>query len=131
MDISNPDRNRSFELASLAAEKLDLLVIPGIEITRIDQAGHMNAVFIKNANELVRQRNSSEYLAEHQFTTEAEASGFAKAASAGAASGAHQIEVDGKMAWTPVENKATYLTLITDVYAAAQSAAEVLELANG
>ncbi|MFT4676870.1 MAG: hypothetical protein ACI831_000863 [Candidatus Azotimanducaceae bacterium] len=130
MDIPHPDRNRSFEEASLAAEKLDLLVIPGIEITRNDQAGHMNAVFVKDANQLVQQRNSTEYLAEHQFTNETQASGFAKAASAGVASGAHQVEVDGKAVWVPFENKATYLTLVTYVFAAKQSAAEVLKLAN-
>ncbi|MFT7242804.1 MAG: putative metal-dependent phosphoesterase TrpH [Candidatus Azotimanducaceae bacterium] len=131
MDIPHPDRNRSFEEAVLAAEKLDLLVIPGIEITREDQAGHMNAVFVKDANELVRQRNSSEYLADHQFATEAQADGFATAASGGLASGAHQIEVDGKAVWVPFENKATYLTIVAYGIAAEQSAAEVLELAHG
>ena len=131
MDIPHPDRNRSFEEAVRAAQKLDLLVIPGIEITRNDQAGHMNAVFVKEANELVQQRNSSKYLAEHQFATEAEASGFAKAASAGLATGAHQIEVEGKAVWVPFPDKATYLTLVTYAFAAEQSAAEVLELANG
>lgn len=131
MDIPHSDRNRSFEEAVLAAEKLDVLVIPGIEITRNDQAGHMNAVFVKDANKLVRQRNSSKYLAEHQFVTEAQASSFAKVASAGLASGAHHVEVGGEGVWVPFANKATYLTLVAYVFAADQSAAEVLELANG
>jgi len=130
MDIPHPDRNRSFEEASLAAENLDLLVIPGIEITRNDQVGHMNAVFVTDANQLVRQRNSTKYLAEHQFATEAQAIEFSKAASAGIASGAHQIEVEGVAVWVPFANKATYLTLVTYAFAAEQSAAEVLELAN-
>lgn len=130
MDIPHPDRNRSFQEAALAAEKLELLVIPGIEITRNDQVGHMNALFVTDANELVQQRNSTQYLPEHQFETEAKATGFAKAASAGAALGAHQIEVAGKQVWVPFADKATYLTLVTYAFAAEQSAAEVLGLAN-
>ena len=130
MDIPNPDRNRSFEEARLAAGKLEMLVIPGIEITRNDEVGHMNAIFVKDANELVRQRNSSAYLTEHHFATEVEASGFAKTASGGAASGAHQVEIDGESVWIPFTNKATYLTLVAYGLAAEQSASEVLELAN-
>jgi hypothetical protein len=130
MDIPHPDRNRSFEVAALAAEKLDLLVIAGIEITRNDQVGHMNALFVTDANELVQQRNSTEYLPEHQFDTEAEATEFAKAASAGTALGAHQIEVEAKLMWAPFADKATYLGLVTYAFAAEQSAAEVLGLAN-
>ncbi|MDG1204506.1 MAG: Sb-PDE family phosphodiesterase [Pseudomonadales bacterium] len=130
MDIPHPDRNRSFEVAAIAAEKLDLLVIPGIEITRNDQVGHMNALFVKDANELVQQRNSTQYLPEHQFETEAEATEFAKAASAGTAFGAHQIEDKGHSVWVPFADKATYLALVTYAFAAEQSAAEVLSLAN-
>ncbi len=130
MDIPHPDRNRSFNVATAAAEKLDLLVIPGIEITRNDEVGHMNAVFVKDANELVQQRNSSAYLQEHQFATEAEAGEFAKKASAGAFSGSHKIDVDGKALWVPFNDRATYLTLIAYSFAAEQSAEEVLGLAN-
>ena len=130
MDIPHPDRNRSFEVAAIAAEKLDLLVIPGIEITRNDQVGHMNALFVKDANELVQQRNSTQYLPEHQFETEAEATEFAKAAYAGTAFGAHQIEDKGHSVWVPFADKATYLALVTYAFAAEQSAAEVLSLAN-
>lgn len=52
-DIPHPDRNRAFEdtLESLAGQ--DLLVIPGSEITREAPAGHMNAVFVKDANALL------------------------------------------------------------------------------
>ena len=63
-DIPNPDRNRSFQIASAAAvvkpdavgdNKAPLIVIPGSEITKIVQPpGHMNAVFITDANTLVR-----------------------------------------------------------------------------
>jgi len=54
LDIPHPDRNRSFEeaLASLPAGS-DLILIAGSEITRAAPYGHMNAVFITDANTLV------------------------------------------------------------------------------
>lgn len=62
-DIPHPDRNRSYQLANLAAvvkpdavgaDKAPLMVINGSEITKLVQPpGHMNAVFIKDANKLV------------------------------------------------------------------------------
>jgi len=53
-DIPHPDRNRSFEEASAAAQGSDLIVIPGSEITRELPAGHINAVFVTDANALFR-----------------------------------------------------------------------------
>lgn len=54
-DLPHPDRNRAFEAAKAAAVKLeDLLLVPGVEITREMPAGHMNAIFIEDANRLVR-----------------------------------------------------------------------------
>ena len=53
-DIPHPDRNRSFEIASKHAEGKDILVIPGAEVTRKMPPGHLNAVFIKDANLLVQ-----------------------------------------------------------------------------
>ena len=52
-DIPNPDRNRSFEeaVASLP-DGSDLILIAGSEITRLEPIGHMNAVFIEDANAL-------------------------------------------------------------------------------
>lgn len=57
-DIPHPDRNRSFDLARQAAEAGaaggPLLVINGSEITKATAVpGHMNAVFIKDANALL------------------------------------------------------------------------------
>jgi len=62
-DIPHADRNRSFQLASKAAEvkpdavgvdKNPLLVINGSEITKlVVQPGHMNAVFISDANAML------------------------------------------------------------------------------
>lgn len=51
-DIPHPDRNRSFAEAATAAEGTDLIVIPGSEITRDLPAGHINAVFVQDANAL-------------------------------------------------------------------------------
>ena len=54
-DIPHPDRNRSFELATGYAERqgTDLLVVNGAEITRDMPPGHVNAVFLSDANALL------------------------------------------------------------------------------
>ena len=51
-DIPHPDRNRSFIETAEAAKYKDLLVVAGAEITRDLPAGHMNAIFIDDANKL-------------------------------------------------------------------------------
>ena len=53
-DIPHPDRNRSYEVAREEAEDHDLLVINGSEITREMPPGHANAVFLENANPLLK-----------------------------------------------------------------------------
>ena len=54
-DIPHPDRNRSYQIASeLAKGQEKLRVINGAEITREMPIGHLNAVFIKDANKLLR-----------------------------------------------------------------------------
>jgi len=54
-DIPHPDRNRAYQeaVASLP-DGADLILIAGSEITRRPPHGHMNAVFIQDANALVR-----------------------------------------------------------------------------
>ena len=52
-DIPHPDRNRSFEIADEISRNKDLVVIAGAEITRMFPPGHINAVFIKDANKLI------------------------------------------------------------------------------
>ncbi len=52
-DIPHPDRNRAFEVAHSANRDHPLIVIPGSEITRAMPPGHVNAVFIADANALV------------------------------------------------------------------------------
>jgi len=60
LDIPHADRNRSFIEAKAAAGKEDILVINGSEITRNMPPGHINAVFIKNANKLINADPSKE-----------------------------------------------------------------------
>jgi hypothetical protein len=53
-DIPNPDRNRAFELALRhRKEGEQLMVVNGSEITRSMAPGHVNAVFIEDANKLM------------------------------------------------------------------------------
>jgi len=59
-DIPNPDRNRSFEIARLHRKKgSDLKIINGVEITRSMAPGHINAVFIQNANSILHKDSLS------------------------------------------------------------------------
>jgi len=49
------DHNRSFEIAEPLANSLNILLIRGAEISRSMPPGHLNALFIKNANLLDRE----------------------------------------------------------------------------
>lgn len=51
-DIPHEDRNRAYEEAKAAASGRDIIIISGSEITRDMPPGHINAVFIKDANKL-------------------------------------------------------------------------------
>ena len=53
-DIPHPDRNRSYELALDYARDHSLLIIHGSEITREMPPGHSNAIFIEDANLLLK-----------------------------------------------------------------------------
>lgn len=52
-DLPNPDRNRSYDIAKGSAKESKLIVIKGAEITRSMPPGHLNAVFIQDANKLL------------------------------------------------------------------------------
>ena len=52
-DIPHPDRNRSYQEAAESAKGSDLIVLSGSEITRYLPAGHINAIFINDANKLI------------------------------------------------------------------------------
>lgn len=55
-DIPHPDRNRSFEVAAeyAGAEAAGVIVVNGAEISRSMPPGHVNAVFLRDANALLR-----------------------------------------------------------------------------
>ena len=52
-DIPHPDRNRAYQVALESAGEQPLMVIPGTEITRSTAAGHINALFIFDANTML------------------------------------------------------------------------------
>ena len=52
-DIPHTDRNRAHAIADAAAKGQDLMVIKGSEITRDWPVGHINAIFITDANPLL------------------------------------------------------------------------------
>lgn len=84
-DIPHKDRNRSFQVASEAAkvkpdatgvDKQPLIVINGSEITKlVIQPGHMNAVFISDANKLLPKPGLSPVDAAREQLKEANAQG--------------------------------------------------------
>uniref|UniRef100_UPI0032163464 Sb-PDE family phosphodiesterase n=1 Tax=uncultured Draconibacterium sp. TaxID=1573823 RepID=UPI0032163464 len=49
------DHNRSYEIAEPLSKQLDILLVRGTEITRSMPPGHLNALFITNANLLDRE----------------------------------------------------------------------------
>ncbi|MFB6231174.1 MAG: Sb-PDE family phosphodiesterase [Salinibacter sp.] len=53
-DIPHPNRNRAYQVARQAADEHELLVINGSEITREMPPGHANAIFLKDANPLLK-----------------------------------------------------------------------------
>ncbi len=53
-DIPHPDRNRAFDIANKASKSSNLIVINGTEVTRKFPPGHINAVFIKDANKMIK-----------------------------------------------------------------------------
>lgn len=63
-DIPHPDRNRSYVVASeYAAEaESEVIVVNGAEITRSMPPGHVNAVFISDANALLVESSGADYM---------------------------------------------------------------------
>ncbi len=70
-DIPHPDRNRAYDEALASAEDSDLIVIRGSEITRDEPVGHLNAVFIEDANTLMRVDPSAAELSDPMAHREA------------------------------------------------------------
>ncbi|MXZ38438.1 MAG: PHP domain-containing protein [Holophagales bacterium] len=63
-DIPHPDRNRSYVVASEYTEESesDVIVVNGAEITRSMPPGHVNAVFIQDANALLVKSSGADYM---------------------------------------------------------------------
>ena len=85
-DIPHPDRNRSYQIATEEAKNHDVLVIPGAEITRGVPPGHVNAVFIDDANKLLinNDRHDNGKRTEQQVETAAALKAIAVANGQGA-----------------------------------------------
>jgi predicted metal-dependent phosphoesterase TrpH len=54
LDIPHADRNRSYQLALKEANLQDIIIINGAEITREMPPGHINAIFLNDANQLLQ-----------------------------------------------------------------------------
>ena len=61
-DIPHPDRNRAYEIAKQRAQNSEVLVINGAEVTRGVEVGHINAVFISDANAMMTPGKPSAYV---------------------------------------------------------------------
>ena len=63
-DIPNPDRNRAYLVANDFAERINksidkkLIIVNGQEITRSMPPGHINAIFLEDANKLLHPNDS-------------------------------------------------------------------------
>ena len=62
-DIPHPDRNRAYMLAMAEAKAHELIIVHGSEITRNAPEGHSNAVFITDANKLIKDKASDAFAA--------------------------------------------------------------------
>lgn len=127
-DIPHPDRNRSYNETVRGAKNLDVLIIPGIEITRQGDPGHINAVFIKDANSLVRASGIKDYVPAHLFASREEALATSQQQSA-AFAGAHKVERPEGTRWAPFASREIYMTLVNYGVAVEQDAREVLDAA--
>lgn len=128
-DIPHPDRNRSYQEALRAAQGQPIEIIPGVEITRVGPPGHINAVFVKDANPLVKQRSESDPLPTAEFATKEEAVAFSVESSP-LFHGAHSAVVDGKTVWRPYPDNGTYQAIMNFGLASSFDPREVLQVAN-
>lgn len=127
-DIPHEDRNRAFEeaVASLP-EGSDLILIAGSEITRSEPIGHMNAVFIQDANALLKRGTPTEPYDMRDYYVQ---SGQWPAEEALAAASGQGAFVFWNHAWWQLPNQ---MTAMTDFHAAAidNGMLHGIEIANG
>ena len=62
-EMLNGDLNESYKIAKRAADDIDFIVIPGAEITRDKPLGHLNALFLQDAN-LLENKSPLDSIAE-------------------------------------------------------------------
>lgn len=127
-DIPHPDRNRSYhETMASIPEGEDLIIIAGSEITRRAPHGHMNAVFIEDANALFSVDNASSFTDPGQFYDAAREWPAENAVDAANNQGAF---VFWNHSWSDFDNAKT---VITDFHrqAAIDGKLHGIEIANG
>ncbi len=56
--LKEKDHNKSYEFAKPIADELNVTLIKGTEITRMVPPGHLNAIFITDANEIFNPTNN-------------------------------------------------------------------------
>ncbi len=127
-DIPHEDRNRSYEETLRSAKNLDVLVIPGVEITRVGEPGHINSVFIKDANPLVQASGIKDYMPGHLFSSQTEAEAASRAQSE-AFAGSHSVERNSEILWAPFASRELYMTLLNFSVADQRDPREVLNAA--
>lgn len=57
----NVNHNRGYELLKESAEKSNLILVKGTEITRNTPPGHFNAVYIDDATDFIEERSTNEF----------------------------------------------------------------------
>ncbi len=130
VDIPHPDQNRAYERAVEAAAGHDLMIIRGSEITRESPAGHMNAVFLEDANLLLRVEEEPDsddpvdyYFAANQWPPEA----------AVAAANDQGAFVFWNHAWYSPRDNPSAIASMTDFHRELIAAGQLhgIEIANG
>ncbi len=127
-DIPHEDRNRAYEeaVASLP-EGSDLIIIAGSEITRSEPIGHMNAVFISDANALLKRGTPSDPFDVRDYYTQSGNWPAEEVLDAAADQGAF---VFWNHAWWQLANQ---IAVMTDFHrkAVRQKKLQGIEIANG
>ena len=63
-DLPHPDRNRAYQVAQDANKSKQVIVINGAEITRDMPPGHLNAIFLDDANTLLNIQNPNKEISQ-------------------------------------------------------------------
>lgn len=66
-DIAHTNKNREYEVAEKMAKSLNMILIRGAELTKERPLGHINVLFLKDANALVPFQNPEKQKAEDRI----------------------------------------------------------------